>query len=124
MTVRFTMPAEYVPGEPKAIVAALDYGGSEPVTALALRVVAPEGWQYAGVSGVLRPAIEPPAGARGELTFVWIEVPNFPATFECMLDTPEHATGPAKVTTQAVYRGLGGELSSPEVLAELSSAHE
>ncbi len=119
-SVGFEMAETYVPGEPVVAGAVMEYTGEGRVTALALRVAAPEGWQYAGVSGALRPAIEPPAGARGELVFVWIKVPAFPATFEFMLDTPGVADGPAGLAAQAVYRELGGELRSPEATIELT----
>lgn len=119
--VSFAMPDSYVPGASKALVVSMDYIGEDPVTALALRLVLPEGWQYGGVSGALRPAMEPAAGARGELTFVWIQVPAFPAEFECMVDTPAGDAGAVSLTAQAVYRRLGGEERSPAVNMELEA---
>lgn len=120
--VRFDMPVGYVPGEDKTVAVTLDYHGEEPVTALAVELLLPEAWQYGGVSGELRPAIEPPAGARDTLTFVWIKTPTFPATFECVLDTPAEPAGPVSLSAQAIYRGLGGELQSPVVVVELAPA--
>jgi hypothetical protein len=115
---------EYVPGETVTVSVTMDYSGDDPVTALGIRVEIPAGWQYAGVVGELRPAVEPPAGTRGELTFVWIQVPGFPATLEYELDVPEDATGTCTVTAQAIYRALAGELHSPAVTLTLDSAGE
>lgn len=115
VTVAFQMPGTYVPGEPVAAVVAMDYAGAEPVTALALRLLLPAGWQFAGVSGDLRPAIEPPAGAQDEITFVWIQIPAFPATFECMLEPPTDSPGESQLSAQAVFRRLAEEEQSRAV---------
>jgi len=119
-SVRFEMPPTYRPGEAMPVSVAMEYTGQEPVTALALRLALPPGWQFAGVSGELRPAIEPPAGTRDELTFVWIKIPAFPAVFECMLDTPTEAPGPVSISAQGIYRGLAGEMQSPVVAIPLA----
>lgn len=119
-SVRLEMRPTYRPGEAMPVSVAMEYTGQEPVTALALRLALPPGWQFAGVSGDLRPAIEPPAGTRDELTFVWIQIPAFPALFECMLDTPAGAPGPVSISAQAIYRGLAGEMQSPVVETPLA----
>ncbi|MBX3176871.1 MAG: hypothetical protein KF886_05910 [Candidatus Hydrogenedentes bacterium] len=110
-TVRQSAPA-YSPGKTLTVTVTMAYSGAEPVTALALETALPPGWQYAGVAGELRPSVEPPAGMRRELTFVWINVPEFPATFEFALDAPDTATDPAPLVTRARYRGLGSEKQS------------
>lgn len=103
----------YEPGGLYHGVVTMDYTGEEPVTALAIRIRLPEGWQYAGVTGDLRPAVEPAAGAQDELTMVWIQIPEFPATLAYVLDVPESQAGPCVLSVDAVYRTLGGELHSP-----------
>ena len=119
LTVRHEMPPFFTPGALNEFSATIDYTGSDPVTALAVQVTLPPEWQYGGISGSLRPAVEPAAGARGDLTFIWIQIPSFPATLEYVIDVPP-ASGPGSVTVQAIYRRLGGQEESPAVEIALS----
>lgn len=113
-TVSQQIDPAYVPGAANRVVVTMDYTGGDPVTALALQTEVPAGWQYAGITGYLHPAIEPPAGTRDVLTMVWIKIPAFPATLEYELDVPETAAGACRLSAHVVYRTLGGELHSPE----------
>lgn len=121
-SVRHTMDPTYTAGDAMVVSVAMDYTGEEPVTALALEVSLPPRWQFAGIAGSLRPAVEPPAGTRDALTFLWIQIPAFPATVEYAVDIPADAAGPQTLSAQAIYRGLAGERQSPVDTVELAPA--
>lgn len=121
-TVAMTPLAGYTPGTANTIQVRMNYTGSEPVTALALQTTLPQGWTYAGIRGTLKPAIDPPAGTTNELTLIWIQIPEFPATVEFALEVPEWAEGTYTLSHRAIYRTLGGELQSPLISTELASA--
>src|SRR5690606_19245395 len=74
-TVRQTTAPTFIPGQSNTFSVRMDYTGTDPVTAMALQIEAPPDWQFGGIAGPLHPAVEPPAGARGELTFIWIQIP-------------------------------------------------
>lgn len=121
-TVAMTPLAGYKPGTANTVQVTMSYSGTEPVTALALQTVLPQGWTYAGIRGTLKPAIDPPAGTTNELTLIWIQIPAFPATVEFALDVPEWAEGTYTLSHQAIYRTLGGELRSPVETIDLAPA--
>ena len=112
-TVTYEVSPHYTPGARLTIKTTMNYTGTEPVTALALQAALPQAWTYGGISGALKPAIDPPEGTTGTLTLIWIQIPSFPATIEYTLDVPEWTEGTHTLSTQAVYRTLGGELKSP-----------
>src|SRR5690606_14180981 len=51
LSIRQEIAPNYTPGEPLTVKATMNYTGSDPVTALALRTTLPAGWQYAGIQG-------------------------------------------------------------------------
>jgi len=112
-TVTLEIAPTYSPGESVTVKATMKYTGNEPVTALAIQTHLPQAWAYGGIQGDLKPAIDPPAGTTGALTLIWIQIPSFPATIEYTLDVPEWTEGTHTLSTQAIYRTLGGELKSP-----------
>lgn len=112
-TVTHEVSPHYTPGAPLTVKTTMNYTGAEPVTALALQVTLPQAWTYGGIKGELKPAIDPPAGTTAQLTLIWIQIPAFPATIEYTLDVPDWTEGTHTLSTQAIYRTLGGELQSP-----------
>lgn len=112
-TVTLEFGEHYLPGTTNKVHVAMNYTGAEPVTALALQTKLPQAWQYAGISGNVRPAIDPPKGTTEQVTLIWIQIPEFPASVEYMLEVPTWAEGTYTLSTQAIYRTLGGELKSP-----------
>jgi hypothetical protein len=112
-TVTIEAIPSYTPGKSLAVKTTMNYTGAEPVTALAIQTTLPQAWTYGGIRGDIKPAIDPPAGTAGQLTLIWIQIPSFPATIEYTLDVPEWTEGTHKLSTQAIYRTLGGELQSP-----------
>ena len=112
-TVTHEVSPHYTPGAALTIKTTMNYTGNEPVTALALQTTLPQAWTYGGIQGELRPAIDPPAGTTGALTLIWIQIPTFPATIEYSLEVPDWTEGTHRLSTQAIYRTLGGELKSP-----------
>ena len=113
LTVTQEISGPYVPGATLRVKTTMTYTGADPVTALALQTTLPQAWRYGGTSGELKPAIDPPKGATGQATLIWIQIPTFPATVEYTLDVPEWTEGTHKLSAQAIYRSLGGELQSP-----------
>lgn len=113
LTVTQEINGPYAPGATLRVRTTMTYTGADPVTALALQTTLPQAWRYGGTSGELKPAIDPPKGATGQVTLIWIQIPSFPATVEYTLDVPEWTEGTHKLSTQAIYRSLGGELQSP-----------
>lgn len=114
----------YSPGQTVTVTVTMDYSGAQPITALGIETEIPPGWQYAGMLSDLRPSVEPPAGMRKKLTFVWIKVPTFPATIEYQLDVPETTEGPCTIAAKALYRAKAGELHSPIDNLELNPASQ
>ncbi len=113
LTLTQEVDGPYVPGATLTVKTIINYTGAEPVTALALRTTLPQAWRYGGTKGELKPAIDPPKGATGQATLIWIQIPSFPAMIEYTLEVPEWTEGTHKLTTQAIYRTLGGEIQSP-----------
>lgn len=113
LTVTQEVSGPYVPGTTLIVKTTLNYTGTEPVTALALQTKLPQAWQYGGIRGELKPAIDPPKGTAGEATQIWIQIPAFPATVEYALDVPDWTEGTHTLTARAIYRTLGDELKSP-----------
>lgn len=112
-TVTQEVLSHYTPGTPLTVKTTMNYTGTEPVTALALQSTLPQAWTYGGIKGELKPAIDPPAGTTGQLTLIWIQIPAFPAIIEYTVDVPDWAEGTYSLSSQAIYRTLGGELQSP-----------
>ena len=110
--VTLSMADTYAPGEDQTTLVTMDYKGSEPVTALALQLKLPTGWQFKALVDGPKPAIEPKPGATDTLTLVWITAPAFPATLTCSVAVPAWAEGTFTLEAQAIYRTFGGELQS------------
>lgn len=105
----------YTPGQPVSFDVVLEATGTSPVAAIAVVETAPPGWTFEGVSGPNVPPIKPAVGAQGNLSFIFIDVPAFPATFTYTLKPPADATGEQQVKGKVAYRSQnlpfeGGEL--------------
>lgn len=109
----------YAPGETLEIQVTLGYSSSEAVTAMALVETLPPGWTFGEVTGGARPAVVPRSGADGEINFVWVNVPSWPATMHYSINAPANQTGSCFITGYAVYRASGPELNSEPAVTEL-----
>lgn len=110
--------AGYTPGQPVTIEVLLEGNGSTPVSAIAVVETAPPGWTFESVEGANVPPIKPAVGAQGNLSFIFIDVPAFPATFTYTLKPPADATGEQQLKGKVAYRAAnapfeGGELVTP-----------
>ena len=108
----------YTPGEPIAVEVILEYTSTEEVMAMALVEMLPPGWTFGEVTGGDRPAVAR-TGEDGEVTFVWVNVPEWPAAMTYTIVAPEGQTGPCHITGYAVYRASGPELQSEPAVTEL-----
>lgn len=111
--------ANYAPGQTIQLRVTIAYGGTEPVTALALNEILPPGWTYEGIASGNAPPIQPPNGSTGQLDFAWITVPPFPVSFVYNVLVPPDAGGVQTVTGTAFYRTSGDETPSNTAVTEL-----
>lgn len=114
----------YVPGETLEATITLTYGRaqSDPVTAIAVVEVLPEGWTFESVSGSANPTLAPQPGATGEINFIWVTPPQWPATFTYRVRVPENESGARALSGHSLYRTSGGELRTPPALTEMTAA--
>lgn len=117
-----TVVQPFTPGGTGELGIALDFGQGDPVAAMAVTQKLPEGWVFEKVTGGAQPAVMPNAGQGGEITFIWIQVPTFPTTFNYSIKVPETSKSADFITGQAVYRRAGGEERTEEVITELPPA--
>ncbi len=84
--------------------------GAEPISALALVEALPAGWTFDGVIDASEPpAIAPVQGDSGELNFVWIRPPAFPAHVTYRVRSESGEAGVTRLTGTALYRSTGSE---------------
>ncbi len=117
-----TVVTPFTPGGTGELGVALDFGDGDPVAAMAVTQKLPEGWVFEKVTGGSQPAVMPNPGQGGEITFIWIQVPTFPTTFNYSIKVPETSKSADFITGQAVYRRAGGEERTEEVITELPPA--
>jgi hypothetical protein len=96
-------------GETLEVTVTLDYDDEDPVTALAVQETLPEGWTYEAFVNGPAAAVAPKIGDTGELTFVWIMIPKWPAAFTYSVKAPADATGAQNFSAQGIYRTSGAE---------------
>ena len=101
----------FVPGQCAQVEIALSYSGT--LSALGVVVDLPEGWSFASVDGSGAPGGLPPVGATGSVEFYWTDPPASPAVFNCLFQTPADGDSAVEVSSQIVYRRLGGEVTVP-----------
>lgn len=120
--VRSVPKGGYVPGEPLEVAITLTYGRrkSDPVTAIAVVEVLPEGWTFESVSGGAAPTLAPQSGATGEINFIWVTPPAWPATFTYRVHVPENESGTRVLSGLSLYRTSGGEIRTPPAVTELA----
>lgn len=98
----------------------LNYAG-EQVTAMAVLEDIPPGWSFAGIVGGDGPTVPPAMGKTGQLTFIWVNIPTFPATFTYQLKVPEGESGPRSFNGYAVYRTSGPQITGPPAQSQISN---
>lgn len=112
----------FTPGGTGEIGVSLDLGTGDPVMAMAVTQQLPEGWVFDTVTGGASPAVSPDPGKGGEITFIWIQVPEFPTRFTYTVRVPETAQSLDFITGQAVYRRAGTEERTEEFVLEVPPA--
>jgi len=112
-------PGACAPGGELEVVVDMNYVGDDPITALAIRQVVPEGWTFIEVTSGIIPAVTPRPDATGTLDFVWITTPDWPNNFSYALRVPEDADGAVSLTGQGIYRASGPELRTTPVSVEV-----
>lgn len=111
----------YTAGQPLEVTSTLTYAGTTPVSALAMVVTLPAGWTFDKVTGGATPAVAPPAGKTGNSTFIWIQVPTFPATVTYTVNVPAGESGARSFVGKAAYRTDGGQIEGPPGAIEISN---
>jgi len=109
----------YTPGQPLDVELVMNYGASDPVTAVAIQETLPAGWTFEKVTGGAAPVISRKPGAEGVLSFVWINVPSLPASFTYAARVPDGESGVKQLSGEARYRTSGPEERSAPVVTEL-----
>lgn len=114
----------FAPGQEFTVTVTISAERGPSISALGLTETIPEGWSYVGMAGEAgqTPVIAPHVGDGGELGFIWISMPDFPATFTYTLLVPEGATSPAEISGQVDYYQALGLLSSDTTVSSLSIA--
>jgi hypothetical protein len=110
----------YPPGGTVDVQITLNYAG-EQVTAMAVLEDIPPGWSFAGIVGGDGPTVPPAVGKTGQLTFIWVSIPTFPATFTYQLKVPEGESGPRTFSGYAVYRTSGPQITGPPAQSQISN---
>lgn len=111
----------YTPGQPLEISVTLNYAAADPVTALALVETLPEGWSFDKVTGGAAPAVSPPAGKTGPVTFIWVQIPTFPATLTYTVNVPATDSGARTLSGKAAYRTTGAQIEGPPTATDISN---
>ncbi len=109
----------YIPGQPLDVELVMNYGSSDPVTAVAVMETLPAGWTFEKVTGGAAPAVAPKPGAEGVLSFVWINVPSWPASFTYAARVPDGESGVKQLSGEARYRTSGPEERGAPIVTEL-----
>ena len=112
----------YTPGEPLEVALKLDYSLDEDVTALAVQEVLPPGWTFGRITGGDAPAVPPNEGTAGTVSFIWIQLPEWPIEFNYTVNVPQGQSGEVLLEGYPVYRTGGGELRGNTTETELSPA--
>lgn len=110
----------FTPGDVVEVSVQMGYDGGEAVTAVGLQTIIPDGWKFDGLSGGATPTIAPDAGRTGVLEFAWIQPPPWPATFTYRLRVPETENAARELSTTAMYRTSGDQLTSNTASATLT----
>ena len=88
----------------------LTHIGDEPISALGLVETLPPGWVFDSLGDDIEPpVIAPVQGDSGELDFVWIAVPQFPATVRYSIHAEPGAASVTGIDGVALYRTSGPE---------------
>lgn len=111
----------YTAGQPLEVSVTLNYAGTDPVTALALVETLPEGWTFDKVTGGAAPAVAPPAGKTSPVTFIWVQVPEFPATLTYTVNVPATDTGARTIGGKAAFRTTGVQIEGPPTATDISN---
>jgi hypothetical protein len=92
------------------------------LSALGAYLTLPAGWTFTGMRPIAGrpPALYPDTGTGPVLQFAWIDIPAFPCEFACAVSVPPGEAGVRILSGQIEYRGSGGRLVSPPVMAEIA----
>lgn len=102
----------YVPGATIDLQVRFAYTGTEGIAALALVESLPAGWTFTQLVSGSAPQILPSSGDSGDLSFAWISIPSFPATFVYRVNVSPSASGPQTISGTGSYRTTGTELAT------------
>ena len=111
----------YTAGQTLEVSTTLTFTGTSKVSALALVETLPLGWTFDKVTGGATPAVSPANGKTGNVTFIWVDVPAFPATLTYTLNVPAGETGARSLVGKAAYRTDGGQIEGPPGATEVTN---
>lgn len=109
----------YAPGQPLDVEVVLEREGDAPVSAVAVVDSLPPGWTFEGIKGGTAPPIKPAAGTKGNLSFIFIEVPEFPIKFTYTVKPAEDSTGEQAIRGKVAYRSENSPLEGTEVVTAI-----
>lgn len=120
--VQFGPDTSVAGGKSLDITVVLEYSGAGNVTALGVLQRLPEGWRFEEMAGGAElPVVVPNKGARGELTFAWIQPPSFPCTFTYRVTPAADGDALQSLQGQALFRKMAGELRSAPAVTVFNS---
>lgn len=105
----------YTAGQPVELELKVEKQGEGKLGAVAVVVNIPSGWTFDALTGGAVPPVKPQQGAQGTLTFIFIELPEFPVIFGYTLKPAENASGEAQVKAKVLYRANNTPAESVEI---------
>ena len=109
----------YTPGTPIEVDVVLEYEGTATLGAVAVVDKLPPGWTFEGVAGANVPPIKPAQGAQGNLSFIFIDVPTFPATFTYTVKPSADSAGEQQIKGKVVYRAQDRPFEGAELVTAI-----
>ncbi len=119
MLARGSQTPYYAPGEAIKIDVLLEHEGPAPVSAVAVVESIPPGWTFEGITGGTAPPIKPAQGTKGNLSFIFIEVPPFPIKFTYSLVPAADSSGEQSIKGRVAYRSENMPLEGVEIVTTI-----
>lgn len=119
MLARGSQTPYYAPGEAIQIDVLLEHEGPAPASAVAVVETIPPGWTFEGISGGTAPPIKPAQGTKGNLSFIFIEVPPFPIKFTYTLVPAADSAGEQSIKGRVAYRSENMPLEGVEIVTTI-----
>jgi len=120
MARSFVTPT-YAPGGTVDVAINVEVQGTEPIRALGIQEILPEGFAFDGLVSGAKPDIAPEPGRTGTVDFAWIQVPPPPITLTYRVKAADGTTGTKTFSGQTLARAGGPELRSESIASSIES---